>query len=92
LDQVQEAHATIAVFLGNRHHQTQVAAGKFALHALELPKLLAEQLAASTQAGWRFERLEHQLTQLAANGSNAGRGSVLGLELPQVLLQAVHLL
>ena len=35
LDQVEEAQAAVAVLLGDRDHEPQVAAGKFALDVFE---------------------------------------------------------
>ena len=41
LDQVQEAQAAVAIFLGDRHDQPQIAAGKLPLDLLEILELPA---------------------------------------------------
>ena len=63
LDQVQEAQAAVAVLLGDRDHQPQVAAGQVALGLLVLGEALPDDLDALAEAGRLLQRVHHVVVQ-----------------------------
>ncbi len=65
LDQVQEREAPVAVFLGDRHDQPQVAAGQPPLDRFVVFEIAPHVLQPVPQAAGAFHRHQHQVPQLA---------------------------
>src|SRR5207237_1180928 len=64
LNEVEERQAAVAILLGDRNDQPQVAAGELALGQLVLNEVLADCLTSLAKAFRTFECQEHQVEQL----------------------------
>ena len=90
LNEVQEAHPPIAVFLGDRDHQPQVSARELPLDLLVVLILAAHDLAALAQAFGRLLGQDHQVAEFAAQiRPLVARGRIVE-HVPQPAADFVH--
>src|SRR5208282_1585670 len=90
LDEIQERETAVAVLLGDRHHQSEVAAGKFPLGLLVLFEALVHQLGTPLEALGSLERDPHQILELLDEIGPIFLAAVAGPQLPELGEQLFH--
>ncbi len=90
LDEIEEGQAAVAVFLGDRHHQPQVAARQGPLGVLVFGEALADGLDALAERGRVLERHHLEIAQLLAEVGPVLAAAALRVEDGDLPFEVVH--